>query len=750
LLNKVDNTFVQILINKLTEDIKSGEIDKITIEKLAEHYNLGKKNRDIAIRDIAIKVLAKLHDDKQLVVETVSGDHESFFETNVGECNIEESECEDTQTSSLKQVETHQEHTTHNPISHIMAIEKMSRSDTDTSQLSQTSNTQTSTASRITPFAIFSPVRTLLGSTVRYLTGTPSEITASIDSEPTKQEQTPSSEVVVYAAQPDPEQHYGTCEVVSYGEDQIPILQCSFSNNSIVYVFPKFPTSPVDTTYTLDGYPASGVCADGAVNIDPPTCRPIEFHGQPSVTCEGDKATVVYTPYIAPGPFANLGANIMLGATVVHMMGQTYSWIKSKLFTTQPVPQSTHKAINPDYFYAQMDKFKDQLQSVKIQLEELSKYIDKDELRWGFWALEEFNEDLDNFPKEFHKGLVSKSQLTELHLDIKHFIQEVREEAKYYQAQFFTDVSDNGHLRRVDVNHWYRDDDITTILRITMQNQLEGYASPDNSYLLRSEADGRYSEGNTTERYFVAVTPAVDVMSGAAPITFYFDRNQQQPPDMGHPDQRRDVFDELMPVLTEGQQNHAKILFPYNITQVHWLMGEIRIHRDGHQYLIEFFAHDPYGGGRMQSSNVSEFEEAIIRRLTEFDPEATFNFAVQDSPYNKRQTRQDGTSCGVITVADIARRARGEGLDVVEPYPIGAPGLRKAHIQMVEQYLPEDDPTRIKFVTRNTIRNADQLPVHSETVFTAASFFAEQKNGIVQKTTSITTPMPVSVHQALP
>ena len=156
---------------------------------------------------------------------------------------------------------------------------------------------------------------------------------------------------------------------------------------------------------------------------------------------------------------------------------------------------------------------------------------------------------------------------------------------------------------------------------------------------------------------------------------------------------KKDVFDELMTYFLDPatKDKHAKVLFPYNKTQFHWLTGEIRIHKRENVYKVEVHAHDPYGAGKMDDGNFTKLEAAIRKRIQEFDPAARIEH-IQNlgSPYVSRQN--DGISCGVIVAEDLVRRVTGRGLEC----PSSVLELRKAHLEAVRR----SDPVS-KFIGRN-------------------------------------------------
>lgn len=164
-----------------------------------------------------------------------------------------------------------------------------------------------------------------------------------------------------------------------------------------------------------------------------------------------------------------------------------------------------------------------------------------------------------------------------------------------------------------------------------------------------------------------------------------------------------DVFDEIMPALMKGDENHAKILFPFNITQAHWLVGEIIIDRDGNNYSVKVFAHDPFGGGQIPSEEA--ISDAIVARISNFDEDAEIEINFLQSPYTRRQKEGDGVSCGVIAATDLIKRITGKNLKIPQPYPIGAKELRSQQIETVRAV---DGGDLNGFIARNTTGNIGQ------------------------------------------
>lgn len=174
---------------------------------------------------------------------------------------------------------------------------------------------------------------------------------------------------------------------------------------------------------------------------------------------------------------------------------------------------------------------------------------------------------------------------------------------------------------------------------------------------------------------------------------------------------KKDVFDEFMPYFLQVPgDSYAKILFPYNITQSHWLTGEIRIHRSAHEYNIKIYAHNPYGKGKMEEEQFVKLETSIRKRIGKYHPEANIQ-SIQnlESPYKPRQI--DSISCGVIAAEDLLKRITGTLIGEL-PYTLGAKELRKSHLETVEKANPQ-----ALFISRNLPKLTFITENNLETVF---------------------------------
>lgn len=115
--------------------------------------------------------------------------------------------------------------------------------------------------------------------------------------------------------------------------DGIPSLQAVGEN----YQIRVFPKSSAHATSALSMRTASESVNHTPLSGDQynsASCRPVEFHGRPSVYCEGEKTSVVYTPTLPTPPLQNLDSNISLAAIGVYWASQGINGIRALVNTT--------------------------------------------------------------------------------------------------------------------------------------------------------------------------------------------------------------------------------------------------------------------------------------------------------------------------------------------------------------------------------------------------------------------------------
>lgn len=239
----------------------------------------------------------------------------------------------------------------------------------------------------------------------------------------------------------------------------------------------------------------------------------------------------------------------------------------------------------------------------------------------------------------------------------------------------------------------YTDAHITMLIGLRLREANINYVKDEVnqrecSYLLT----GTYPDEEDNISYYVLVTSAIDTLQQTKPLDFYINKESQQKPDRR--DDRRDIFDEVLliinqakhlPVITEQNSEIAiKILFPYNITQSHWLTGEITIIKKELDFAITMKVHDPYGGGQMNLRNRQVLRGVIRNKIDTICAGAKFTWSFPESKYMARQASGDTVLCGGIVEEDIFLRVRGKSLNR-QVYPIGAPALQQYHRDLVNR-----------------------------------------------------------------
>lgn len=184
-------------------------------------------------------------------------------------------------------------------------------------------------------------------------------------------------------------------------------------------------------------------------------------------------------------------------------------------------------------------------------------------------------------------------------------------------------------------------------------------------------------------------------------LGFSQERIQSKIQELDQGGDKRDVFDEIKDIISNAGESHIKILFPYNITQLHWLTAEIKIHKRDRQYKVELTAHDPYGAGEISKDNYQRLCVTITKQIKNIDKIAVIEFENVKSAYSPRQEKGDEKSCGVIVVEDLTKRITGVGLQQPRSYLNAAEEIRQQHIAYVKS-LPEIDISRRRFLERHS------------------------------------------------
>lgn len=134
-------------------------------------------------------------------------------------------------------------------------------------------------------------------------------------------------------------------------QEGVPALKFADSRYT-TYVFAKAIDGLLPVENIADPIP---VHAD---NFTASSCRPVEFNGEPSIYCEGEATTMIYTPKLPEQPLQNLDGNIMLAAVAAHSI--------SKLFKSSKANHSVKQvSLEPAEYQQQILKCEKKLQKLE-------------------------------------------------------------------------------------------------------------------------------------------------------------------------------------------------------------------------------------------------------------------------------------------------------------------------------------------------------------------------------------------------
>ncbi|MDX2165077.1 MAG: hypothetical protein SFW07_06655 [Gammaproteobacteria bacterium] len=159
-----------------------------------------------------------------------------------------------------------------------------------------------------------------------------------------------------------------------------------------------------------------------------------------------------------------------------------------------------------------------------------------------------------------------------------------------------------------------------------------------------------------------------------------------------------DLFDEIAEFLLRDE-THIKILFPFNLSLFHWVVGEIQLHKFKGEIKVNIFFHDPYGNRDMDFAKVMVLQETIRNRVLDILPTSMVVIAPARSPYLARQDSEDSESCGRIVAEDILDRIQGIALKS-SLYTVGSSELVKEQVRKMQDFLRPNDPALRGFVER--------------------------------------------------
>ncbi|XP_047143289.1 uncharacterized protein LOC105846068 isoform X1 [Hydra vulgaris] len=238
----------------------------------------------------------------------------------------------------------------------------------------------------------------------------------------------------------------------------------------------------------------------------------------------------------------------------------------------------------------------------------------------------------------------------------------------------------------MNLQYLYRKENIDTYVNNIIKYQLGGFKKDDDATDYKFLLNNKFGVGNNS--YYVLYLGAVD-SAGKLPLDFFFDKSKQ--PTHEKRDDRKDVFDELLPVILLEKSCKAKILFPFNVTNIHWLTGEIVIDKNGDNVSVVLYAHNPYGGGQLSKESFSILKATLLKIIEKTGLQVTSITSLLSPFTNARQTISDETSCGIIVADELVKRITNSSLNISAPYPQGAEQLRLSQLTFLQENLGEEN-----------------------------------------------------------
>lgn len=234
----------------------------------------------------------------------------------------------------------------------------------------------------------------------------------------------------------------------------------------------------------------------------------------------------------------------------------------------------------------------------------------------------------------------------------------------------------------INIHYRYSDQDINDYVEKRIRTNFGGYKA-GNRYLLAGR-NGSETYPGLREGCYVAITSAVGINT---PIEHVLDKSTQPTPERR--DDRRDIFDEIVPLFRRHENVNVKILFPFHEGGLsnehgHWNLGEIIIAKRGIYFNVLMYLRDPFGKGQLSREMAANIERIIADQLSNRHRlPAIVNCEARPCNFERRQAVGDAWSCGAIVAEDLLRRINDEPLN--RSYPLGAENLRREQREFMKR-----------------------------------------------------------------
>nr|XP_012563325.1 unnamed protein product [Hydra vulgaris] len=239
---------------------------------------------------------------------------------------------------------------------------------------------------------------------------------------------------------------------------------------------------------------------------------------------------------------------------------------------------------------------------------------------------------------------------------------------------------------KVNLHYMYSEDNINCYVNNIIKYKLGGFKKNGHGGEYKFLLNNKFGVG--TNSYYVLYSGAIDI-TNKLPLDFFFEKSKQP---VNENDDRKDVFDEIVPLMLSETNCTAKILFPYNVTGIHWVTNEIVLAKSNSNVSVIIYTHDPYGGGKLSKKHFSILNVCLNKTLKNSGLQVTSLTSLPSPFTNARQNIADETSCGIIVAQELVKRITNNSLTISSPFPQGAEQLRLSQLIFLKEHLGEDNP----------------------------------------------------------
>ncbi|XP_065663136.1 uncharacterized protein LOC105847986 isoform X2 [Hydra vulgaris] len=240
---------------------------------------------------------------------------------------------------------------------------------------------------------------------------------------------------------------------------------------------------------------------------------------------------------------------------------------------------------------------------------------------------------------------------------------------------------------KVNLHYMYSKDNIDCYVNNIIKYKLGGFKRNEHGSEYKFLLNNKFGVG--TNSYYVLYSGAIDI-ANKLPLNFLFEKSKQ--PANEKEDDCKDVFDEIIPIMFSKTNCKVKILFSYNDTGIHWVIGEIVLDKNNDNVSAVIYTHDPYGGGKISKKHFSILDVCLKKTLKNSGWQVTSVTSLPSPFTNARQTIADKTSCGIIVAHELVKRIINNSLTISSPFPQGAEQLRLSQLIFLKEHLGEDNP----------------------------------------------------------